>query len=165
MRARARVETSPQSASLTAPPLRCGASSPQILFRKAGEVDRAAGARRRGRCAFLALALAACAPKAEPAAAAALDCRQPFEALKATVTTQPRLVAAPKEPAEPYRAYSTADGRASYFITEPGAPAHPAILMQRASGGQMTDTGCAYGDKAAYDQLMAYLTGLKAGRK
>ena len=73
---------------------------------------------------------------------------------------------APQEPSEPYRAYSTADGHASYFVTEPGAPAHPAILMQQVAGdGQMKNTGCAYGDKLAYDQLMAYLTGLKAGRK
>ena len=41
------------------------------------------------------------------------------------------------------------------------------ILMLGAGrmGGAMKNTGCAYGDKAAYDQLMAYLTGLKAGRK
>jgi hypothetical protein len=112
-----------------------------------------------------ALGLSACAPKAPPAAAVTLDCSQPFEALKAKITAQPGLVAAPQEPTEPYRAYSTLDGHASYFITEAGAPAHLAILMQQASGAAMTNTGCGYGDKAAYDQLAAYLTGLKAGRK
>jgi hypothetical protein len=111
------------------------------------------------------LSLGACAPKPKPAAAVALDCSQPFAALRAKITAQPGLAPAPQEPTEPYRAYSTADGHASYFITEPGAPAHPAILMQQTAGGAMTNTGCPYGDKAAYDQLMAYLTGLKAGRK
>jgi hypothetical protein len=111
------------------------------------------------------LSLCACAPKAKPVATVVLDCSQPFETLKAKITAQPGLNPAPQEPTEPYRAYSTADGHASYFITEPGAPAHPAILMQQAAGGAMTNTGCAYGDKSAYDQLMAYLTGLKAGRK
>jgi hypothetical protein len=113
----------------------------------------------------LMLLLCACAPKAKPPATVALDCSQPFDALKTKITAQPGLVPAPQEPTEPYRAYSTADGHASYFITEPGAPAHPAILMQQAAGGAMTNTGCAYGDKAAYDQLTAYLMGLKAGRK
>ncbi|CAN7355122.1 hypothetical protein LJR225_002130 [Phenylobacterium sp. LjRoot225] len=122
----------------------------------------------RRACALLLLpilSLGACAPKAKPAAAVALDCSQPFEALRSKITAQPGLVPAPQEPSEPYRAYSTADGHASYFITEPDAPAHPAILMQQAAGGAMTNTGCAYGDRAAYDQLMAYLTGLKAGRR
>jgi len=52
---------------------------------------------------------------------------------------------------------------ATAFLTAPTEKA--AILMQQATGGQMKNTGCAYGDKLAYDQLMAYLTGLKAGRK
>ncbi|CAN7272249.1 hypothetical protein LJR219_001232 [Phenylobacterium sp. LjRoot219] len=109
--------------------------------------------------------LAACAPKAKPSAAAALDCGQPFEAQVAKITAQPGLKPAPEETGEPYRAYSTADGAASYFVTKPGAPAHPAILMQEAAGGQMRNTGCAWGDKAAYQELMTYLTGLSAGRK
>ena len=112
-----------------------------------------------------ALSLCACAPKAKPAAAVTLDCSQPFAALQAKITAQPGLAPAPQEPTEPYRAYSTADGHASYFITEAGAPAHPAILMQQTAGGAMKNTGCAYGDKAAYDRLMTYLTRLKAGRK
>jgi hypothetical protein len=111
------------------------------------------------------LSLCACAPKAKPPAAVSLDCSQPFDALKAKIVAQPGLKPAPQEPTEPYRAYSTADGHASYFITEPGAPAHPAILMQQVEAGAMKNTGCGYGDKPAYDQLVAYLTGLKAGRK
>lgn len=114
---------------------------------------------------FPLLGLGACAPKAKPPAAVVLDCSQPFEALTATITAQPGLKPAPEEAGEPYRVYSTADGRASYFITQPTAPAHPAILMQQAEGGQMKNTGCAWGDKAAYQELMAYLTGLSAGRK
>jgi len=110
------------------------------------------------------LALAACAPKAAPPPVA-LDCGQDFEILKAKVAAQPGIVAAPKEAGEPYRAYSMPGRATSYFVTEPGAPAHPAILMQQASAGQMTNTGCAYGDKTAYSELMAYLTSLKAGRK
>jgi hypothetical protein len=113
----------------------------------------------------LLLTLSACAPKARPPATVTLDCSQAFEALKAKIVAQPGLNPAPQEAAEPYRAYSTADGHASYFITEPGAPAHPAILMQLAAGGETKTTGCGWGDKAAYDQLVAYLTGLKAGRK
>jgi hypothetical protein len=122
--------------------------------------------RRASALALLSVyALAACAPKAQPAPAA-LDCRQPFEALKAKITSQPGLNAAPPEPGEPYRVYSSADGQASWFVTEPGAPAHPAILMQQVKpGGGMANSGCAYGDKAAYEQLMAYLASLKAGRK
>jgi hypothetical protein len=113
-----------------------------------------------------AVSLVACAPKAETPAAVALDCRQPFEALKGKITAQPNLAPAPAQAGEPYRVYSTADGSASYFITEPGAPAHPAILMQQAAGGgAMKNTGCAYGDRAAYDQLVAYVAGLKAGRR
>jgi hypothetical protein len=111
------------------------------------------------------LSLSACAPKPAPAVVA-LDCALSFDALKARVTGQAGLNAAPQEPGEPYRAYSSADGAVSYYVTEPGAPAHPAILMQQAvGGGAMKNTGCAYGDKAAYAQLTDYLSSLKAGRK
>ncbi len=112
------------------------------------------------------LAPGACARKAPSPAAVTLDCRTPFQTLAAKVTSQPNLVPAPVEPGEPYRTYSLADGSVSYFVTEPGAPAHPAILMQQAlPGGNMKNTGCAYGDQAAYGELMGYLAGLKAGRK
>ena len=118
---------------------------------------------RRASPLLLLWALAACSPKPQPPAAVTLDCRLSFEALRAKIIAQPNLNPAPAEAGEPYRAYSLADGSASWFITEPGAPAHPAILMQQAAGAAIKNTGCAYGDKAAYGQLMAYLAGLKAG--
>jgi hypothetical protein len=113
---------------------------------------------------LLTLALAgACAPKPEAPAptAMALDCSQPFEAQVAAIKAQPHLVPAPHESAEPYLFYSTEDGRTSYLITEKGAPGHPAIMIQQASGGQVTTTGCPYGDPKGYRQLLAYLDSLK----
>jgi hypothetical protein len=111
------------------------------------------------------LLLGACAPKTEaPVVAVALDCSQPFEALTTRLTAQ-HLTPAPEDPAEPYRFYSTPDGKASYLITKPGAPGHPAIMMQRAVGTDVVTTGCPYGDKAGYEQLHAYLDGLKTWRR
>ena len=113
---------------------------------------------------LLPLTLVACAPKTEaPAlpAAVELDCSLGFEALAAKVTTQPGLKPAPQEPGEPYRFYSTADGQASYMITEKGAPGYPAILMQARAGAGERNTGCPFGDRKGYDKLMVYLTGLK----
>ena len=115
---------------------------------------------------WLLLALAACAPKPashglEPLT---LDCSQPFAALAQRITGQPGLKAAPKDPGEPYRFYSTEDGATSYVVTEPGAPGHPAILMQTARNGTLATTGCPYGDKAGYGQLLAYLQSLRAAR-
>ncbi|MBI1198850.1 MAG: hypothetical protein GC203_13395 [Phenylobacterium sp.] len=89
-----------------------------------------------------------------------LDCAKPFEAQVEAITAQPRLVPAGTVGAEPYSYYSSADGRVSYLITRPGSPAHPAIMIQRAEGGVHTD-GCAYGSKAGYDELYAYLESLK----
>jgi hypothetical protein len=113
---------------------------------------------------LLLAALAGCAPKADAPAAQALglDCSQGFAAQSARIVGQAGLVAAPKDPAEPYRFYSSADGKTSYLITEPGAPGHPAIMMQRARGHQVVTTGCPYGDGGGYAQLLAYLDGLKA---
>jgi hypothetical protein len=114
--------------------------------------------------ALLALPVCACAPK--PAAPAPqtvqLDCAQPFETLAQRITAQPGLRAAPKDPAEPYRYYSSDDGATSWLITEPGAPGHPAIMMQKAQGKQVVTTGCPYGDRKGYAQLLAYLDSLKA---
>ncbi len=113
------------------------------------------------------LSLCACSPKAAdaPYVALGLDCAMPFDAQVAKLTAQPHLDPAPHAPGEPYAFYSTQDGHASYLITEKGAPGHPAILMQRAAGGQVTTTGCPYGDAKGYKQLEAYLDSLKAWRR
>jgi hypothetical protein len=120
----------------------------------------------RGRSALAPLAvctLCACSPKAQapPWTPVALDCAQPFEAQAAKITAQPHLLAPSHAPGEPYTFYSTDDGHASYLITEPGAPGHPAIMMQRARGGDVVTTGCRYGDQKGYNQLLAYLDSLK----
>ena len=108
------------------------------------------------------LALAACSQEADkPLTYLDLDCARPFEAQVSALTAQAELVPAPQDPAEPYRYFSSGDGRVSYLITKPGAPGHPAIMMQRAKGTDVVTTGCPYGDKLGYDQLHAYLDGLK----
>jgi hypothetical protein len=110
--------------------------------------------------------LTACGPKQAVAPGpVGLDCGAGFEAQTARITGQPGLVPAPKDPNEPYRFYSMADGATSYLITEPGAPGHPAIMMQRAHGAQVTTTGCPYGDPKGYAQLVAYLDSLKTWRR
>ena len=117
---------------------------------------------------LLVFPFCACAPKAEappPPAPLALDCATPFEAQVAKITAQPYLVAAPREPGEPYRFYSTAGGAVSYVITEQDAPGHPAILMQTAAGGQVKTTGCPYGDHKGYQQVLAYIDSLKTAAK
>jgi hypothetical protein len=117
------------------------------------------------RAALLALLACACAPDKPPAAAAAaLDCSTAFDALKTKVLEQP-LNPAPKDVSQPYRFYSTPNGQVSYLITEPDAPAHPAIMMQQARNGTVVTTGCRYGDATAYDQLMQYLDSLKTWRR
>ena len=116
----------------------------------------------------LILALAACGRSApEPPAATsvaapvALTCADGFETLVARIKAAPGLAAAPPEPGEPYRFYNAQDGRASYLVTEPGAPGHPAILLQQAvGGGQVRNSGCPFGDRQGYDQLTAYLESL-----
>ena len=116
--------------------------------------------------AALLLTLGACAPK--PAVTPALldlDCAAPFEAQRARLASQPGLVHAPRDYAEPYSFYSAEDGRTSYLITEPTAPAHPALMMQKVVAGAVRTTGCPYGDRARYDELYAYLDGLKTWRR
>ena len=110
-----------------------------------------------------AATLAACSPPGVEAEVTylGLNCAQPFAAQASALTAQPKLDPAPVEPAEPYRFYSSLDGRTSYLITQPSAPAHPAIMMQKAGGGTVTTTGCRYGDQKAYDELLAYLDSLK----
>jgi hypothetical protein len=112
---------------------------------------------------LIPVSLCACAPKPQEAAFApiGLDCAMPFDVQSAKITAQPHLLPASHAPGEPYFFYSTDNGRASYLITEKGAPGHPAIMMQTAAGGQVKTVGCAYGDKTGYKQLLAYLDSLK----
>jgi hypothetical protein len=113
-----------------------------------------------------ALSLVACTPAAEPEPTyLGLKCDQPFEAQAAALAAQPHLTPAPKDPAEPYRFYSSTDGRTSYLITVKGAPGHPAIMMQKAEGGDVVTSGCSYGDAKGYEQLHAYLDSLKTWRR
>jgi hypothetical protein len=108
--------------------------------------------------------LAACSPKGGDAAGPTflnLDCQKPFAEQAKAITGQAHLVPAPRAPGEPYAFYSSEDGRTSYLVTEPGAPGHPAIMMQVAGGGDVKTTGCAYGNKRGYEQLRAYLDSLK----
>ena len=113
--------------------------------------------------AITLLMLAACSPKSEATSAAplALDCKLDFKAQAARLIAQPNLTPPSHDPGEPYTFYSTNDGHASYLITEPGAPGHPAIMMQLAAGGTVRTSGCAYGNKRGYQQLLTYLDSLK----
>lgn len=121
---------------------------------------------RAGPALFALTLLPLCACSQKPATHGAeplpLDCAQSFETQAQRITAQPGLKAAPKDPAEPYRYYSSEDGATSYLITEPGAPGHPAIMMQKAVGHDVNTTGCPYGDKVGYQKLLAYLDSLKA---
>jgi hypothetical protein len=112
----------------------------------------------------LAGLLAGCAPQAEaPAPAIVFDCAQSFADQVARITTARGMTRAPVA-REPYRYYNAADGATSFVITDPQAPAHPAIIRQRALGGGMETTGCAYGHKGAYDELLAYVASLGRNR-
>lgn len=108
------------------------------------------------------LTLGACAETAEaPPTYLDPDCAAPFEGQAAAIRGQPQLKPSPDDPAEPYSYLSAADGKTSYLITKPGAPGHPAIMVQRVKGKDVVTTGCPYGDKAGYDELHAYLDSLK----
>ncbi|HEY9235795.1 MULTISPECIES: hypothetical protein [Phenylobacterium] len=115
----------------------------------------------------LLLTLSACAPEPEAVQPRlALDCSLSYDALRGKILAVPGLTAAPQERGEPYRFYNVAGGGEAFVFTEEGAPGHPAILKQEAvlEGGRkvMKNTGCAYGDKAGFDQVMAYLESLSA---
>ena len=107
-----------------------------------------------------------CAPAAEPAPAARLrlDCALPYETLSARILATPDLIPAPQQRGEPYRFYNVPGGREAFVLTEPGAPGHPAVFKQEAvreNGRKVVkNTGCAYGDKAGFAEVMAYLQGL-----
>ena len=118
---------------------------------------------RRAAALATLLTLAACSQKAQEAGPQylALDCHKHFDDQAAAIRAQAHLNPAPHAPGEPYGYYSSDDGRTSYLITEPGAPGHPAIMMQVAGGGDVRTTGCAYGNKRGYEQLRTYLDSLK----
>ena len=116
---------------------------------------------------ILPLILTACAPEPEPPRPRlALDCSLSYQALSAQVLAQPGLLPAPQERGEPYRFYNMEGGGEAFVLTLPGAPGHPAVLKQEAvqENGRkvMKNTGCAYGDKAGFAQVMAYLESLSA---
>ncbi len=113
------------------------------------------------------LALQACAPEPPPARRKlVLDCNLPYETLAARVLAQPGLKPAPQERGEPYRFYNMEGGGEAFVLTQPGAPGHPAVFKQEAAqeNGRkvMNNTGCAYGDKAGFDQVMTYLESLSS---
>lgn len=117
---------------------------------------------RAGALIPLLAALAACAPDAPPPQPRlALDCSLSYEALSAKVMAHPGLTQQPAERGEPYRFYTSPETAEAFVFTEPGAPGHPAILKQevvRENGeARMRNTGCPYGDRAGYDQVLAYL--------
>ena len=113
------------------------------------------------------LALQACAPEPPPARQKlTLDCSLPYETLAARVLAQPGLKPAPQERGEPYRFYNMEGGGEAFVLTHAGAPGHPAVFKQEAgqeSGRKvMKNTGCAYGEKAGFDQVMTYLESLSS---
>ncbi len=120
-------------------------------------------------CSILGLALTACTPPAPvPVAAFELNCAQGFDAIRAAILARPGLTPAPDAPGEPYEILNEESGRASYILTRPEAPAHPAVFIQTATrrDGErvMEHEGCAFGDAAEYDQLLAYWESLAAAR-
>ena len=121
--------------------------------------------RPKGLFLFTAMMLSTCAPRA-PAPPTWLDlvCTKPFEAQSEAIKRQPGLVPAGEVGSEPYSYYSSPDGRVSYLITRKGSPAYPAIMIQKARATVAT-TGCRYGSKKGYDELLAYLEGLKTWRR
>ena len=116
---------------------------------------------------FPLIALQACAPEPPPARQKlVLDCSLSYETLAAKVLAQPGLKPAPQERGEPYGFYNMEGGGEAFVLTHPGAPGHPAVFKQEAvqENGRkaMKNTGCAYGDKAGFDEVMAYLESLSA---
>ncbi len=114
----------------------------------------------------LIAALSACSRQADPPAAApiALDCARGFAAIAGDLAADNRLTPT-TEQGEPYIYYNTHGGGPSYVVTQDGAPGHPAILKQEAAQidgrTSMLTTGCPFGDREGYAQVLAYLQGLK----
>ena len=111
-----------------------------------------------------ALTLSACAPKPAPPEDFKIDCALGYDALAARIAAIPGVKLA-RTPGEPYHYFNTADGHASYVVTLPGGAGHPAVIQQSASSDGQIQTGCSYGDKPGYDQLIAYLKSLAGARR
>jgi len=79
------------------------------------------------------------------------------------IATEPGLSAA-EDPSEPYRYFKPEGAGATFVVTLPGAPGHPAVFRQAVAhvDGRkvMQTTGCPYGDQKGYEQVLAYLRGL-----
>ena len=117
--------------------------------------------------AALALAggLAACSePEADaPPADLALNCARDFETQVRAIEALPGFTQAPA-PGEPYRYLNRTPSGLSFVLTLPDAPAHPAIVRQEATAQGLQTTGCAFGDEAAFEALLAYVKGLSVAR-
>ena len=121
--------------------------------------------------ALAAGALSACSPEPEAPSVQgplALDCDAGFEAIASAVRGRPGIRPAPVDPKEPYLAFTEADSSASYILTAPGAPAHPAVLRQRPVSGpegrRMVHDGCAFGDPEAFAQFKTYWDAIAQAR-
>ncbi len=121
--------------------------------------------RRASPLAAVAWGLSACAPPPQPALAPfRLDCGLGYQTLARQIAVLPDIQLA-KAPGEPYHYYNSADGQTSYVVTLPGGAGHPAIIQQRSTEQGMVDTGCAFGDRVGYNQLLAYLKSLAGARR
>ena len=110
-------------------------------------------------------ALAACTPaEPPPRPPMTLDCALGYAALSAAIVAEPGMKPAPKDRGEPFRYFNAQGGQSSFMITEPGAPGHPAILKQQATPAGVTNSGCAFGDRKGYAELVAYLEALARAR-
>ena len=108
-----------------------------------------------------ALGLTACSKPEPPPPPPplAFDCARGYEALAAAIAAEPGIKLA-NTPGEPYRYYNAGDGAVSYVVTEPRAPAHPAVFKQIAGPGGTSTIGCPYGDGPSYDRFVTYLKDL-----
>ena len=113
-----------------------------------------------------ALGLSACAPKPPPAPPPQLkfDCARGYQALSQAIAAEPGIKLA-NTPGEPYRYYNAEDGGVSYVVTEPRAPAHPAVFKQIATPHGTDTIGCPYGDRPSYDRFVTYLKDLAKARR
>lgn len=111
---------------------------------------------------------AAPAPLAQPAAPASppagapapMDCTGGFDAQIQRISRIPGILHRQPDAANPFMMVRDDAERAIYFITVPGQPAHPSIVrLVQAAGpnGQITSSGCAFGDPSESQQLMTMI--------